>query len=474
MIFRILYNIRMIKVEQDRKFNNCVKLSFDYCEYYVQAIKRLDKRKYLQDTHEWRILKSEVPYLGRMIGTYNLSFESDQLRQEFYGSSLQKRESEIEECQERLKHIKPVQPFNFRLPPLPHQVEAYNYGLTHNNILIADEMGLGKTMESLTIAVARKQSGQSHKCLIICGDNSTKYNWLDEIHKHTTEEAVIFDQKGKEAKKNAIEKWGYSDTYFGIINIEQLRCSDLKKTAIQAFISGKADVNQMPENEITRTMNDIADLCIADEIHKMKNANSKQGIALQCIQTKYKIGLSGTPLTNHVEDLWNIMKWLNAMPMNYWQFREKYCILGGYQNKAVVGYKNLNELATDLKKVMIRRTKETVLNLPDKIYKTEYLELSPETKKLYNEVKKGIVFKLTEDMKVKKITLSNALTQMLRLRQITDGVNSIDGSDIELLKKNPKLDRIKELLESQIVCSGNKALIFTSWETIADIYIEGN
>ena len=86
---------------------------------------------------------------------------------------------------------------------------------------------------------------------------------------------------------------------------------------------------------------------------------------------------------------------------------------------------------------MLRRTKEQVLNLPDKIYKTEYVELAKDTRQLYETVKTGIVEKLCADMQIHRITIQNALTRMLRLRQITEGINAIDRNTIEIMKKNP-------------------------------------
>ena len=457
----------MIKVSQDTMFDECITLSFDYCKFYVMEVKHLNKRRYIPETHEWRILKKEFSKLVRRIGIYNFSFSNDELRYELCNKNIKKKEDDY------LKHLANIRlnaPFSFKLSPLPHQIEAFNYGISHDKFIIADEMGLGKTMESLTVAVFRKNIGQIKKCLIVCGDNSTKYNWASEINKHTNEKVVIFDQKSKQKRIKMIDEWALSDTFFGIINIEQLRCSEITKKQISSFISGKTAAEDIPMNEITMKLNSIAGMCIADEIHKMKNANSKQGLSLQSITCKYKIGLSGTPLTNHIEDLWNILKWLNSIDINYWEFRNTYCLMGGYESKEVVGYKKLDQLAATLQQYMIRRTKKMVLNLPEKLYKTEYVMLPDTTKSIYENVRQGIVLKLTEDLKVKRITIQNALTRMLRLRQLTEGINATDDGNIEILSKNPKLERVKDILENNIISNGKKALIFTSWEKTASLY----
>ena len=224
----------------------------------------------------------------------------------------------------------------------------------------------------------------------------------------------------------------------------------------------------LPCSEIVESLS-FVDMVIADEIHRMKNATSKQGLALQQLSVPYRIGLSGTPLTNHVEDLWNIMLWLGKVKYNYWYFRSEYCVMGGYKEREVVGYKNLEQLSADINSIMLRRRKEEVLNLPDKVYINEYVELKPETMKLYEEVKLGIVEKLQRDGDVKIITLKNALTSMLRLRQITEGIEAIEGN-VNYMKDNPKLERIKQLLEDEIIPNGKKAIIFTCWKTTAEMY----
>ena len=457
----------MMTVKQDPKFAQCLLLSFPYSPYYLEKVKKLDKRRYIPDTKEWRIQKCEIKKLMDMVGSYNVQFVDTRLQRTLFPE--QDHEKEIREYKEKLKTMKPSVPFNFKTSPLPHQIEAFNYGMERTRFLIADEMGLGKTMESLNIAVAKKQEKGYSKCLIVCGDNSTKYNWMNEIHKHTNEEAVVFDQSGKEKKLKAIREWEYSDIYFGIINIESLRCNEIPTSCMRSFLNGNIGPSSIPANPITEELSRIADITIADEIHKMKNGTSKQGMALQTLQTECRIGLSGTPLTNHVEDLWNILKWLGGTRSNYWEFRNQYCILGGYKDKEVIGHKNLEYLSENLQHYMLRRTKEQVLNLPDKIYKTEYVELAKDTRQLYETVKTGIVEKLCADMQIHRITIQNALTRMLRLRQITEGINAIDRNTIEIMKKNPKLERVKELL-SEITANGKKAILFTCWETTASLF----
>lgn len=457
----------MINISQSKQNKDDIVLSFKYSEYFVNAIKKLPWRRYSPDDNSWTIHKNELKLLAKEIGKYNFMYESEALAMQF---EARLRQQKINDTKNRLKNIQLDEPFQFKTKPLPHQIEAFNRGIRSNNLLIGDDMGLGKTMESLNIACYRKEKGQVQKCLIVCGVNATKYNWKEEIEKHTFEQCVVFDQSTSKAKVKAINKWKENDVFFGIINIESLRPKKVSQKSINAFISGNILLEMLPCSEIVESLS-FVDMVIADEIHRMKNATSKQGLALQQLSVPYRIGLSGTPLTNHVEDLWNIMLWLGKVKYNYWYFRSEYCVMGGYKEREVVGYKNLEQLSADINSIMLRRRKEEVLNLPDKVYINEYVELKPETMKLYEEVKLGIVEKLQRDGDVKIITLKNALTSMLRLRQITEGIEAIEGN-VNYMKDNPKLERIKQLLEDEIIPNGKRAIIFTCWKTTAEMYQE--
>lgn len=135
--------------------------------------------------------------------------------------------------------------------------------------------------------------------------------------------------------------------------------------------------------------------------------------------------------------------------------------MGGFGGYKVIGYKNLNSLNAELNTVMLRRKKEEVLDLPPKLYSTEYVELTTAQKKQYRDIKNGIV----ADME-NILASVNPLNCTLRLRQLTSG-------NPNLTDDSPKLDRIKEMLEEEIIPNGHKAIIFSQWSTIAkDLGIE--
>ncbi len=426
----------MLTVERLTKgtyFEEAYRISFKYDPVTVAKIKELSQRRYLPDDRAWEIPVHELPNLVEKVGINNISADE--------GITGALKVKEIEDRREataqRLKDIKPVREFNFKTEPLPHQIEAFNYGMKKDKLLIGDEQGLGKTKESIDITVARKE--ELIKCLIVCGVNSVKYNWEKEISIHSNESSIIIDGKTMDKRVEQITNWYNSTEFFGIINIESLRNEKIQDALYLGIKDGYIGA------------------IIVDEIHKAKNGNSQQGEALRFLRAPVKIGLSGTPM-NKAEDLWNILTWLGVEKRNYYSFRNNYCIMGGYGNHKVIGHKNLESLNAELNEVMLRRKKEEVLDLPPKVYSTEYVELTKRQCSLYRDIKNGIL----EDME-NILTSINPLSCTLRLRQLTGGLFTED---------NPKLDRIKDMLGEEIIPNGNKAIIFSQWEQITELYKE--
>ena len=166
------------------------------------------------------------------------------------------------------------------------------------------------------------------------------------------------------------------------------------------------------------------DTIIADEATRISNPRAKQSKLIKQIPTQYKIALTGTPLNNSVQDIWNIMDFCNpGLLGSYYAFTEKYCNKDHFGR--IVGYKNLNELKLSIANHMIRRLKSEVLTeLPEKMYENIYIDFSSTEKKLYNAIRQEIV----SDLKSHDISskyLNNVLVKMTRLKQATSSLELI-------------------------------------------------
>ena len=337
-----------------------------------------------------------------------------------------------------------------RTKPFEHQMDSFKYALTHNKFLLGDEQGLGKTKQALDIAVARKH--KMRHCLIVCGVNNLKWNWYKEVEIHTNEKAHILgsrvNRKGKTVIGSSAERLAdlkqIHDEYFLITNIETLRDKSI-------------------QSQIKKMCSDgIIGMTIIDEIHKCKNSQSKQGKAIHCCCSYYRLALTGTPLMNNPVDLYNVLKWLEVENHSLTYFKNLYCEMGGFGGYEIIGYKNLDHLENSLNKNMLRRRKEEVLDLPPKIYTDELLDLDSSQDKLYRDVTNQIIEDIDRIM-----LLPNPLTELIRLRQVTSNPNILSSKNIT----NVKYDRILDILEF----TTDKVIIFSNWtKVINPLYIKLN
>ena len=340
--------------------------------------------------------------------------------------------------------------FNFKTTPFAHQIDGFNYGLNNDRWLLGDEQGLGKTKQVIDIAVAKKQIKGYKHCLIICGVNGLKWNWVNEVRTHSNEDAWILGQRIKAGKTTIgsmqdrlddVKNINRISAYFLITNVETLRNEDVAK-----------EIQKLCKNG---TIGIVA----IDEIHKCKNPTSQQGKGILKIQPECRIAMTGTPLMNNPFDLFIILKWLGYEKHSFYQFKQHYGVFGGYGGYEVTGYRYLDELREQLDSIMLRRLKADVLDLPEKTHITEYVEMTPKQEQIYKEVTNAIKMNIDQ---IKMAT--NPLAELIRMRQAT-GYTGILSSTI---KESAKLDRMEELVE-EAVENGKKIVIFSNWTQMTNV-----
>ncbi len=416
----------MIKIEERpaRKLPGITNLfvKFNYNLDILELIRQLPNRHYDKNTKEWEIPLNKIEYL---INEIDEDFEI----------------IPYEEEKSNIQYI--PDDYIFKTNPYPHQREGIQFGLNNNYWILGDEQGLGKTKQIIDLACILKKQGKIKHCLIICGVNSLKLNWLNEVSIHSNEKGYIL---GTRLLKNGKKQIGSlqdriddlknipDDILFLITNIETFRDDNFKDAL-------KKDT--------------LIDMAVIDEAHKVKNPTSEQGRnILKLTDFKYKIAMTGTLIMNNPLDAYTSLKWLGIEKSNFSTFKNFYCNYGGFGNHQIIGYKNLSVLREMISKHMLRRTKEEVLDLPPKIHQTEFVDMGIKQRKIYNDVKNCIM------MQLDKILMNpNPLTELLRLRQAT-GATSLLSSTVN---ESAKLDRLEDLIE-EIAAEGKKAIVFSNWE----------
>lgn len=193
-------------------------------------------------------------------------------------------------------------------------------------------------------------------------------------------------------------------------------------------------------------------------VHNCKDTTSIQGKHLLKLQVETMIAMTGTPLMNNPLDLFAPIKWLGYEKHSFYSFKNHYCIMGGFGGYQVMGYRHLDQLKEQFDDIMLRRLKKDVLDLPEKIYQDEFVEMTPKQEKIYKEVKMEVQQNI--DMVTNAI---NPLAEMIRMRQATDYTGILSSTILE----SAKLDRLDELLD-EIISNGNKAIIFSNWTSMTN------
>lgn len=416
-----------VRVAESDKINNdySIYVSFPFDNTIVNTIRKMSNRYWHTDNKEWELPLFKLKTLLSELNGYEFNITGKYV-------TLEKPEAKIPDN------------FKFKTNPFKHQIEGFNYGLQYDRWLLGDEQGLGKTKQVIDIAVAKKlQKGYKH-CLIICGVNGLKWNWQNEIKTHSNESGWILGQRTKNGKTKIgsinerlydLQHLNELSAYFLVTNIESLRSP--KIVAELKFLCDRGEINMIA----------------VDEIHKAKNSASQQGKGLLKLQPECRIAMTGTPLMNNPIDLFIILKWLGYEKHALYSFKQHYCVFGGFGGHDIIGYKNLSDLQEQVSHIMLRRLKSDVLDLPEKLYIDEYVEMTGKQEQVYKEVATNI------RMNIDKIKCSsNPLAELIRLRQAT-GYTGILSSTIT---ESAKMDRLEELVDENIE-NNKKVIIFSNW-----------
>ena len=213
---------------------------------------------------------------------------------------------------------------------------------------------------------------------------------------------------------------------------------------------------------------------VIDESTTIKNPSAKRtkNIIELSPQTKYRRILTGSPVTKNPLDLYSQCQFLSSWLLDfssYYAFRNRYAEMKtlhmhGRSIQVVDKFKNLGELSDQLKGFSYRVLKEDCLDLPDKIFIKRQITLSPDQRKLYEQMRKEALAVLNG----KQVTTVNALTQLMRLHQITCGHFTADDGSIQRIPNN----RVSELMDILEETEG-KAIIWAHYQwDIKDIIKE--
>lgn len=294
------------------------------------------------------------------------------------------------------------------------------------------------------LAETLKARGLIDHCLIICGVNSLKLNWEKEINKFSNESCRVLGKRitrtgsirYNTVKERAEELLNPIDAFFVITNIETLRYDEIV-------------------NAILKSKNSFG-LIAVDEIHKASGTKSEQFKNLIKLKADYKIGATGTLITNNALSAFGALKFTENDNATLGNYKAQYCEYGGFNNSQVIGYKNLELLREELEDCSIRRTLNQVkADIPKLQIDFETIEMEEDHQKFYEAIKAGV----REEADKIELSAGNLLALTTRLRQATVCPSILTSNNIW----HTKLERCKELVE-EIISQNEKVVVFSAFK----------
>ena len=341
--------------------------------------------------------------------------------------------------------------YKFKSKPFAHQLKALEMSWDKKVFAYFMEMGTGKSKVLIDNIAMLYDKGRINGALIIAPKGVYK-TWTDEqipdhMPDHVEKEVVLWESTAGKKKEEELQKLYKSsdDLHILVMNVEALSTKKGKIFAAK-FLSCHESMMAIDESTTIKNPTAIRTKSILD-LGK---------------DVKYKRILTGSPVTKSPLDLFTQCFFLDPWLLDqqsYYSFKTRYAItkqinVSGRTIQIVSGYKNLGELSNQLKPFSFRCLKDDCLDLPAKTFMKRIIQLTDEQQKVYDQMKKLALAELNG----KLTTTVNAITQIMRLQQITCGSFKSDDGTIQKLKNN----RLSELMNVLSEMEG-KAVIWAHW-----------
>jgi superfamily II DNA or RNA helicase len=302
---------------------------------------------------------------------------------------------------------------------------------------LADDMGVGKTAQVLALLEMRRElrrAGQPVAPSLIVVPKSLVFNWKQEAERFTPQLRVL-DHTGMARESNDFAAGDVILTTYGTLRRDILSLKDFE-----------------------------FDYVILDEAQAVKNADTESSKAVRLLRGRYRLGLSGTPIENHLGELWSLFEFLNPGMLGA---ASVFKVAGSAWRNATEDTRRL--LAQALRPFILRRTKQQVAKeLPPKSEQTIYCEMETAQRKLYDELRQhyreSLLRRIEKDGLAKsKIQVLEAL---LRLRQAACHPALLDPKRIA--EPSAKLEALLAQLR-EVLDEGHKALVFSQFTSLLKI-----
>lgn len=334
----------------------------------------------------------------------------------------------------------PVLPDGFGATLRDYQMQGYQWMVRLDSwgagACLADDMGLGKTVQALAFLLHKKDTGPS----LVVAPTSIVPNWAAE-----------------------------AERFAPSLNVTVLNEVQDRKTAIESAVAG--DLFLVSYGVMVTSIDLLKSVgwnvvCL-DEAHQIKNRTTRMSQAAMSLQAGSRLILTGTPVQNHMGELWNLMQFINPGLLGTWaSFRDKYI-----NGPEMDDYKR--ELLKGLTQPFIlRRTKEQVLgDLPDKVSYLHPVRLSVNEMAVYEEARKRLELKYKKRKTAKERTLARDIkveffAELTRLRLMANAMELVIAG---WKGGSSKVDALKDIMSTLMAGGNNNVIIFSQFTSFLDI-----
>ena len=297
-------------------------------------------------------------------------------------------------------------------------------------------------MTAIAIAGAAYAAGKIERLLVVA-PTSVVAVWPKELQEYAefkyTCRTLLGDKASRLKQLSDLEKFPFKALKVAVINYESTWRDGIFE-ALQEF---------------------DADMIIADESQRIKTHDAAQSKAMHQLgdQARYKLILSGTPVQNNAIDIYSQYRFLDptVFGKNFYQFRNRYAIMGGFNRRQIVGYKDMDDLIRREHSIAFRITKEEAIDLPEQTFEVRHIQMDKKLADLYQRIKRDSYAEIETGG---QITATTVLTKLLRLQQLAGGFLVTDDAAKPQLVSTAKLEALSDIVQDYVVDGGKKLVIF--------------
>jgi SNF2 family DNA or RNA helicase len=309
--------------------------------------------------------------------------------------------------------------YPWKTPPWPHQRKGGELFLTRKRFALFHAMGSGKSKAALDATGWLFWKGMAKRVLIVC-PLSVFTEWPRQHERHAAFGRMVILKTTSQAKKFLAEMDQIEEPLYVVVNYEKIpSLKDLLK--------------------------DRFDVVIADEATKIKNhrAGRTKALAEVTSTAPYTLIMTGTPVSKNLVDIFGEYTVMDPFwfGKNFWFFRQRYCLMGGWMQHQIIGYQREEELRSIIDFPSNRVLKKDVLpDLPPKVYQERVITMDPEQKRVYEETRKKFLIEWQNG----NIDIKNAASRIAKLQEIANGFVILEGGEIAHVSDS----KVKSVLEA--------------------------